>query len=247
MANEKVDFGYRQVDADTKAGLVGQVFDSVAGKYDLMNDLMSFGIHRVWKRQALEKLMVRSGHNVLDVASGTGDLTLLLRKRWGDKIKLVMTDINASMLDVGRDRMLDAGAVDIPVLQADAECLPFQDASFDRIIIGFGLRNVTDKQAALNSMARLLKPGGCLVVLEFSQPVIPLLAKVYDHYSFTCLPWIGKVVVKDSESYKYLAESIRRHPDQETLRNMFTQAGLEDCAYKNLTGGIVALHWGYKY
>lgn len=247
MADEKVDFGYQQVDADAKAGLVGQVFDSVAGKYDLMNDLMSFGIHRVWKRQALEKLMVRSGHNVLDVASGTGDLTLLLRKRWGDQIKLVMTDINASMLDVGRDRMLDAGAVDIPVLQADAECLPFQDSSFDRIIIGFGLRNVTDKQAALNSMARLLKPGGCLVVLEFSQPVIPLLAKVYDHYSFTCLPWIGKVVVKDSESYKYLAESIRKHPDQETLRNMFAQAGLEDCAYKNLTGGIVALHWGYKY
>jgi demethylmenaquinone methyltransferase/2-methoxy-6-polyprenyl-1,4-benzoquinol methylase len=245
---ETTHFGYREVPVSEKAGLVGQVFHSVASKYDLMNDLMSMGVHRAWKRFAIEQMQLRSGLQVLDVAGGTGDLTKRIARRIGHTGKVILSDINSSMLEAGRDRLADEGIVgNVEIVQANAECLPFPDNSFDRIIIGFGLRNVTHKDEALASMYRVLKPGGQLLILEFSKPTLPGLGKIYDSYSFNILPVLGKVVAKDEASYRYLAESIRKHPDQETLKQMMADAGFERSHYFNLSGGIVALHKGYKF
>jgi len=247
MNEQKTHFGYQDVDAAAKAGMVGQVFDSVASKYDVMNDLMSFGVHRLWKRFTLDQSGVRPGQVVLDIAGGTGDLAGQFCKRVGKSGLVVLADINASMLFTGRDKLLDKGLTDnLDYTQANAEELPFADESFDCITIAFGLRNVTDKDKALASMNRVLKPGGRLLVLEFSKPVLPILSKAYDTYSFTALPMMGKLVANDAESYRYLAESIRMHPDQETLKEMMEQAGFVKTRYHNLTGGIVALHKGYK-
>ncbi len=245
--NNSTHFGYKTVDADEKADLVRGVFDSVASRYDLMNDLMSMGVHRLWKRFAVELSGVRTGQQVLDLASGTGDLADRFAGLVGPEGLVVMTDINANMLVTGRDRMADRGhAGNLAYAQVNAEALPFPDNSFDCITIGFGLRNVTDKQKALRAMYRALKPGGRALVLEFSKPVVKPLEKIYDLYSFSLLPKIGKLVTHDEESYRYLAESIRMHPDQETLREMMEQAGFENCDYHNLTGGIVAVHRGFK-
>ena len=248
MSNEKTThFGYETVDVEKKAGKVADVFHSVAAKYDLMNDLMSMGIHRLWKRITIDMSGVRPGNSVLDLAGGTGDLTRKFSTIVGAKGRVVLADINSSMLNVGRDRLTDQGYTgNIEYVQANAECLPFEHNSFDVITIAFGLRNVTDKDAALRSMARVLKPGGRLLVLEFSKPVNPLVSKAYDLYSFSALPFMGKLVANDSESYKYLAESIRMHPDQETLKGMMEDAGLVRCSYHNMTSGVVALHRGVK-
>jgi demethylmenaquinone methyltransferase/2-methoxy-6-polyprenyl-1,4-benzoquinol methylase len=247
VSEQKTHFGYQDVDAAAKAGMVGQVFDSVASKYDVMNDLMSFGVHRLWKRFTLDQSGVRPGQAVLDIAGGTGDLAGQFSKRVGKGGLVVLADINASMLFTGRDKLLDKGLIDnLDYAQANAENLPFADESFDCITIAFGLRNVTDKDKALRSMNRVLKPGGRLLVLEFSKPVLPLLSKAYDAYSFAALPMMGKLIANDAESYRYLAESIRMHPDQETLKDMMDQAGFVKTKYHNLTGGIVALHKGYK-
>ncbi|MDP4530310.1 bifunctional demethylmenaquinone methyltransferase/2-methoxy-6-polyprenyl-1,4-benzoquinol methylase UbiE [Alkalimonas delamerensis] len=241
-------FGYKTVAEDDKVSLVANVFHSVAAKYDVMNDLMSFGIHRLWKRFTLDCSAVRPGQKVLDLAGGTGDLTALFSKRVGPSGKVVLADINASMLAVGRDKLRDQGLVDnIEYVQANAEALPFADNSFDIITIAFGLRNVTNKDAALASMFRVLKPGGRLLVLEFSKPQSELLNKAYDFYSFNLLPKMGQLVAGDADSYQYLAESIRMHPDQQTLQQMMEQAGFAEVSYHNLTGGIVALHRGYKF
>ncbi len=241
-------FGYREVPASEKAGLVGEVFHSVANRYDLMNDLMSLGVHRLWKRFTLEASGVRRGQTVLDVAGGTGDLAAQFAERVGPSGKVVLADINSSMLEVGRGRLADRGiAGNVEFVQANAECLPFPADHFDCISIAFGLRNVTHVDRALASMFRVLKPGGVLLVLEFSKPVIRPLSRAYDVYSFSVLPWLGRVVAKDEASYRYLAESIRRHPDQETLKQMMGQAGFERVSYHNLAGGIVALHKGYKF
>ncbi|HEU4487269.1 MAG TPA: bifunctional demethylmenaquinone methyltransferase/2-methoxy-6-polyprenyl-1,4-benzoquinol methylase UbiE [Povalibacter sp.] len=241
------DFGYEQVPTAEKAARVRAVFESVAGNYDLMNDLMSGGAHRVWKQFTLSQTGLRPGQRALDVAGGTGDLAAGMCRQVGETGLVVHTDINAAMLREGRDAMTDRGIVsNVRYSLANAECLPFPDASFDCVTIGFGLRNVTDKAAALRSMTRVLKPGGQLMVLEFSHPVFPGLKPVYDAYSFSILPWLGKVVAKDEASYRYLAESIRRFPDQETLLGMMREAGLEQCRYHNLSGGIVALHRGWK-
>lgn len=243
-----VDFGYQEVDAAEKAERVRAVFDSVAGKYDLMNDLMSAGVHRLWKRYALSQTGLRPGKAALDVAGGTGDLAAGMARQVGERGLVVLSDINAAMLEVGRDRLLDRGLMrNVRFSLANAEVLPFADESFDCVTIGFGLRNVTDKPAALASMRRVLRPGGRLLVLEFSKPVLPGLKPVYDAYSFTVLPWLGRRIAGDADSYQYLAESIRRFPDQETLRDMMLEAGLEDCRYHNLSGGIVALHKGFRY
>ncbi len=242
------DFGYKEVPADQKAQHVRAVFDSVAGKYDLMNDLMSAGVHRLWKRYALGQTGLRQGMSALDVAGGTGDLAAGMAEQVGDKGLVVLSDINAAMLEVGRDRLLDRGILrNVQFSLANAECLPFADETFDCVTIGFGLRNVTDKPAAIASMRRVLKPGGRLLVLEFSKPVFPGLKPLYDAYSFSVLPWLGRRVAGDSDSYQYLAESIRRFPDQEKLKTMMEDAGLEDCRYNNLSGGIVALHKGFRY
>ncbi len=248
MSEEKTThFGYKTVATEQKQAMVADVFHSVATKYDLMNDLMSFGIHRLWKRITIDMSGVRPGDQVLDLAGGTGDLTKKFAKIVGSQGKVVLADINSSMLNVGRDRLTDQGYVgNIEYVQANAECLPFEDNSFDVITIAFGLRNVTDKDAALRSMARVLKPGGRLLVLEFSKPTNPLMSKAYDLYSFTALPFMGKLVTNDSESYKYLAESIRMHPDQETLKSMMENAGLVRCSFHNMTSGVVALHRGIK-
>jgi demethylmenaquinone methyltransferase / 2-methoxy-6-polyprenyl-1,4-benzoquinol methylase len=241
------DFGYQQVKTEEKAERVRAVFDSVATKYDLMNDLMSFGIHRLWKRYAVELAGLRPGHKVLDLASGTGDLAARFSGLVGPEGLVTMTDINAAMLDQGRARMADRGLIgNVKYVQVDAEAIPFDDNMFDCVTIGFGLRNVTNKQQALNEMFRILKPGGRALVLEFSHPRGEPLKWAYDIYSFKILPLIGKVVAKDEASYQYLAESIRMHPDQETLREMMQQAGFERCDYHNLTGGVVAVHRGYK-
>ena len=252
IANDKdpktTHFGFKQVPVTEKASLVGKVFHSVADKYDLMNDLMSIGIHRAWKRFAVEQMQLRPGLQVLDVAGGSGDLTRRIAARVGQNGKVVLSDINSSMLDAGRKRLADKGiAGNIEIVQADAEALPFSDNSFDRIIIGFGLRNVTHKELALASMYRVLKPGGNLLILEFSKPTLPGLEKIYDSYSFNILPKLGKVVANDEASYRYLAESIRKHPDQDTLKQMMDDAGFERSHYFNLSGGIVALHKGYKF
>ena len=244
----EVDFGYQQVPAAEKAQRVRAVFDSVADKYDLMNDLMSAGVHRLWKRYTLSQTGLRPGQVALDVAGGTGDIAAGMAKQVGEKGLVVLSDINAAMLEVGRNRLLDRGLLrNVRFSLANAECLPFEDASFDCVTIAFGLRNVTDKPAALASMRRVLRPGGRLLVLEFSKPVVPGLKPVYDVYSFSVLPWLGKRIAGDSDSYQYLAESIRRFPDQETLCDMMREAGLEDCRYHNLSGGIVALHKGFRY
>ena len=241
-------FGYRKVDVEEKAGLVRGVFDSVASRYDLMNDLMSFGVHRLWKRFALELAGVRPRQRVLDLASGTGDLADRFADLVGPDGLVLMTDINASMLEVGRDRMINRGhAGNMQFAQVDAESLPFPDDTFDLVTIAFGLRNVTDKQRALEAMYRALKPGGRALVLEFSKPRNRPLEKLYDLYSFKVLPQMGRWVADDAESYRYLAESIRMHPDQETLRGMMEQAGFERCDVHNLTGGIVAVHRGFKF
>jgi demethylmenaquinone methyltransferase/2-methoxy-6-polyprenyl-1,4-benzoquinol methylase len=242
------DFGFQEVPRAQKAERVRAVFDSVAGRYDLMNDLMSGGVHRLWKRFTLSLTGLRPGAKVLDVAGGTGDLALGLAQQVGRSGLVVLTDINAAMLDAGRDRLIDGGVVgNVLCAQADAEQLPFADESFDCVTIGFGLRNVTDKPRALAAMRRVLKCGGQLLVLEFSKPTNAALESVYDAYSFRVLPLLGRVVTGDAASYRYLAESIRRHPDQEALLSMMRAAGLEDCRYHNLTGGIVAVHRGYRF
>lgn len=249
MTDDKTThFGFEQVGWDEKMRRVGAVFDSVADKYDVMNDVMSLGIHRWWKRYAVELSGVRKGQRVLDLAGGTGDLAARLARMTGAQGEVVLADINASMLARGRARLLDQGvAGNVRFVQANAECLPFPDHHFDCITIAFGLRNVTDKDAALRSMYRVLKPGGRLLVLEFSRPAVPGLAPLYDIYSFKLLPLLGKLIANDADSYRYLAESIRVHPDQDTLRAMMQAAGFEDCDYHNLSGGIVALHRGFKY
>lgn len=245
---DTIDFGFTQVDKTEKVHLVANVFHSVAKKYDLMNDLMSGGIHRLWKRFTIDCSGIRPGQTVLDVAGGTGDLTAKFSRIAGPTGKVILADINDSMLKVGRAKLRDHGITDnVQFVQANAEALPFPDNYFDLITISFGLRNVTDKDKALRSMFRVLKPGGRLIVLEFSKPRYPVLSRVYDQYSFRVLPLMGKIVANDSESYKYLAESIRMHPDQETLKGMMQQAGFEGVEYFNLTGGIVALHRGYKF
>lgn len=245
---ETTHFGFKQVAIDDKAALVRGVFDSVAGKYDLMNDLMSLGIHRIWKRLAVQLSNVRKGEQVLDLAGGTGDLSVLFEKRVGPTGKIVLADINSEMLRNGRNRLIDKGLIaNITYAQVNAECLPFADNTFDCVCIGFGLRNVTDKMSALRSMFRVLKPGGRLIVLEFSHPTDKLTEKVYDFYSFSILPKIGKVIAQDEDSYRYLAESIRMHPKQEELKSMMQQAGFERCEYFNMTQGIVAVHRGYKF
>lgn len=244
---DKTHFGYQSVEATEKVKLVGNVFDSVAPKYDVMNDLMSFGVHRIWKQFTLEQSGVRPGNTVLDIAGGTGDLAIKFAKRVGKQGQVVLADINGSMLAVGRDRLIDMGiAGNVAFSQADAEQLPFADDTFDCVSIAFGLRNVTDKEKAIASMYRVIKPGGRLLILEFSKPVLPLLAKIYDRYSFTALPLMGKLVANDEASYRYLAESIRMHPDQESLKQMIESTGFEKVTYHNLTGGIVALHKAFK-
>ena len=249
MADDKqsTHFGFRSVDPGEKAGLVRGVFDSVASRYDLMNDLMSLGVHRLWKRFAVELAGVRPGQRVLDLASGTGDLADRFADLVGPDGLVLMTDINASMLELGRDRMVDRGhAGNLVYAQVDAEALPFPDDSLDLITIAFGLRNVTHKEKALAAMYRALKPGGRALVLEFSKPVNKPLERLYDLYSFHVLPRMGQLVARDAESYRYLAESIRMHPDQATLKAMMEQAGFERCDVHNLTGGIVAVHRGFK-
>ena len=246
--SETTDFGYEDVPRQEKAGRVRGVFDSVAERYDLMNDLMSGGAHRLWKRFALALTGLRRGARALDIAGGTGDLAIGLAQQVGRQGYVVLADINSRMLQIGRDRLIDRGlSGTVDYVQADAQHLPFADGSFDCVTIGFGLRNVTDKQAALSSMQRVLKPGGQLLVLEFSKPLMSSMSRIYDAYSFRVLPWLGRVIAGDADAYRYLAESIRRHPDQETLLQMMRSAGLEGCHYHNLTGGLVALHRGYRY
>ena len=245
---EKTHFGFETVAADEKAGRVRGVFDSVAPRYDLMNDLMSGGLHRLWKRFALKKTALRPGNCALDLAGGTGDLAAGLSRQVGRAGTVCLADINASMLDQARGRLIDQGIVkNVAFVQANAEALPFRDDSFHCITIGFGLRNVTDKAAALRSMARVLRPGGRLLILEFSHPALKFVEPLYDFYSFKILPALGEFVADDGPSYKYLAESIRMHPNQHELLDMMGLAGLEDGHYYNLAAGIVALHIGYKY
>ncbi len=241
-------FGFQQVPTEQKQKKVNDVFHSVAAKYDLMNDVMSMGIHRYWKHYTIEQTFLRPGHCALDLAGGTGDLTEPVAKRVGPMGQVVLSDINAAMLGVGRDKLTNRGIVgNIQYVQANAERLPFNNSYFDCITIAFGLRNVTDQSAALQSMYRTLKPGGRLLVLEFSKPAYPWLTKLYDFYSFELLPRLGRWIAQDADSYRYLAESIRRHPDQDTLKQMMLDAGFDQVTYTNLSQGIVALHIGEKY
>ncbi|MBK1733718.1 bifunctional demethylmenaquinone methyltransferase/2-methoxy-6-polyprenyl-1,4-benzoquinol methylase [Halorhodospira abdelmalekii] len=249
MSEEKTThFGYREVPVNEKARHVGSVFDSVADRYDLMNDLMSAGLHRLWKRQAIAQTFLRPGHQVLDLAGGTGDLARLALDRIGADGRVVLSDINAAMLRRGRDRFINEG-VDERAAYAlcNAESLPFPDASFDRVTIGFGLRNVTHKEQALREMRRILRPGGRAMILEFSHVYIPALRPAYDFYSFKVMPFMGRLIVSDADSYRYLAESIRVHPDAPTLAGMMGEAGFEDCEYKLLSAGVVAIHTGWVY
>ena len=246
--DRKVDFGFEKVSPDEKAGRVRSVFASVAGKYDVMNDLMSFGVHRLWKSFTLSLTGLKTGGRALDVAGGTGDLAMGMLRQVGKSGRVVLSDVNPAMLAIGRDRLLDKGFVgNVECIVADAERLPFEENSFDCVTIGFGLRNVTDKPAALRSMRSMLKPGGQLIVLEFSQLAVPALRPLYDAYSFRILPKLGSLVAGDADSYRYLAESIRKHPDQETLLAMLRDAGLANCSYQNLAGGVVAVHRGYVF
>ncbi len=246
--NDTTHFGYQKVNVDEKSARVADVFHSVASRYDLMNDVMSLGVHRLWKWFTCETSGIRAGQQVLDLAGGTGDLAKKIARLVGPQGKVVVADINNSMLRVGRDRLTDQGmSGNIEYVQADAECLPFPDNHFDAITIAFGLRNVTHIDTALASMFRVLKPGGKLLVLEFSKPVTPGLNRIYDLYSFKLLPLMGKFIARDEDSYRYLAESIRMHPDQETLKQKMQTAGFERCEYHNMTGGIVALHTGIKF
>ena len=246
-AEQTTHFGYKTVATEEKQKLVAGVFHSVAQKYDVMNDVMSFGVHRVWKRYTLEMAAIRPGQQILDLAGGTGDLAALFSPRVGPTGKVICADINSSMLNVGRDKLADLGlSSNLEFVQANAECLPFADNQFDVVTIAFGLRNVTDKDKALASMCRVLKPGGRLLVLEFSKPKHDWLSKIYDVYSFSLLPKMGKLIANDEDSYRYLAESIRMHPDQETLKQMTLNAGFASCEVFNLTGGIVALHRAFK-
>jgi demethylmenaquinone methyltransferase/2-methoxy-6-polyprenyl-1,4-benzoquinol methylase len=246
-SDRKADFGFEKVAWGDKAARVRSVFASVAGKYDVMNDLMSFGVHRLWKHFTLSLTGLRPGQRALDVAGGTGDLAAGMLRQVGKSGRVVLSDVNPAMLEIGRDRLLDKGfSGNVECIVADAERLPFEDGCFDCVTIGFGLRNVTDKAAALKSMHRVLKPGGQLLVLEFSTPVAPGLKSIYDAYSFKVLPLLGRMVAQDAASYRYLAESIRMHPDQETLLGMLNAAGFAETRYHNLTGGIVAVHRGYK-
>ena len=246
-ADAVADFGYERVPRGVKKERVREVFDSVAPRYDLMNDVMSLGLHRLWKRFAIAHSGLRAGQRALDVAAGSGDLSIGLARRVGATGQVIVTDINARMLAAGRDRLLDAGiAGNVAYVQADAEALPLASATFHCVAIGFGLRNVTDKDAALASMYRCLKPGGRLLVLEFSKPTLRILEPLYEAYSFQVLPRLGQWLVDDAASYRYLAESIRRHPDQQTLKELMEKAGFERCRFFNLSAGIVALHLGYR-
>ena len=247
MSYKTTHFGFQTVPVEEKAQRVRGVFDSVATDYDLMNDVMSLGVHRLWKRLAIGMANIQPGQQVLDLAGGTGDLALLIAPKVGPQGRVVLSDINSNMIRTGRARLLDKGiAGNVEYIQADAERLPFHDNSFDCITLGFGLRNVTHKQTALVSMYRVLKPGGRLLILEFSRPAA-LLRPAYDFYSFSILPRLGQLIARDAASYRYLAESIRMHPDQKTLVGMLESAGFEDCSFHNLTGGIVAIHRGYKF
>ncbi len=246
MAKDTTHFGYETVPLADKARRVKGVFDSVASRYDIMNDLMSGGLHRLWKNFTVEQAGVRRGHVALDLAGGTGDLTKDFARQVGERGHVVLADINAMMLREGRSRLIDAGvAGNLSIAQVDAEKLPFTPNSFDCVTIAFGLRNVTNKEIALASVLRVLKPGGKLLILEFSKPA-EAIKPAYDLYSFKVLPLLGKLVTNDESSYQYLAESIRMHPDQDALLNMMEDAGFERCRYHNLAGGIVALHIGYR-
>ena len=239
-------FGFQQVDIDQKQGLVKGVFDSVASKYDLMNDVMSLGTHRLWKNYTIASSNVSKGDKVLDIAGGTGDLAIKFRKKVGDSGKVILSDINGSMLEEGRKNLINHGVIDVDFIQANAESLPFEDNTFDCVSIAFGLRNVTHKNIALKQMHRVLKKGGSLLVLEFSKVENEMLEKIYDAYSFNLIPKLGQFFANDEDSYQYLAESIRKHPDQETLKTMALDAGFGFCEYHNLSGGIVALHKAIK-
>ncbi len=248
MDEATTDFGYKKVTLQEKTRLVDQVFSSVATNYDLMNDLMSLGIHRIWKKIAIQHCGLHTGQKVLDLAGGTGDLTRAFSKAIGASGQVILADINAAMLNAGKEKLLNCGVLgNVEFVQLNAESLPFPENHFDCIAIGFGLRNVTQKDLALQQMYRVLKPGGRLVILEFSKPVLPHLSNLYDVYSFNVLPVLGKFVAKDADSYRYLAESIRMHPDQETLKHMMESVGFESCSYLNLTGGICAIHKGFKF
>ena len=239
-------FGFRQIDSREKSKMVGNVFDTVASNYDLMNDLMSFGIHRLWKRVAIESSSLRKDSKVLDLAGGTGDMVKLMRNKVGEEGLIVLSDINRSMLEEGRDRLINDGVEGINIAQIDAQFIPFKDETFDLITIAFGLRNVTDKDKAMRSMRRALKKGGKLIVLEFSKPTNEIFREIYDVFSFEIIPKIGELIANTEESYRYLAESIRMHPTQEELKTMMEEAGFKDCNYENLTNGVVAIHSGVK-
>ncbi len=245
-SSDTTHFGYKTVSSDDKAGMVRSVFDSVAGHYDIMNDLMSAGLHRLWKRYTVDQAALRPGNVVLDLAGGTGDLTRQFAAKVGKQGHVVLADINVAMLEQGRRRLVDAGiAGNVTIAQVDAQQLPFADRSFDCVAMAFGLRNVTDKNAALTSMYRVLKPGGKVMILEFSEPS-KAIKPAYELYSFKVLPTLGKLIADDADSYQYLAESIRMHPDQETLKTMMQEVGFERCRYHNMAAGIVALHIGYR-
>jgi len=244
--SKQTNFGFRQVNEKDKADLVGGVFDSVAQNYDLMNDLMSFGIHRLWKKVAIETSGLREDFKVLDLAGGTGDMVKLMRNKISNKGSLILSDINWSMLREGRDRLIDEGIEDVQIAQIDAQYLPFKNNTFDLITIAFGLRNVTDKKAALESILSSLKPGGKLIILEFSRPTNEFFRELYDIFSFEVIPKIGEFVAQSEESYRYLAESIRMHPTQEELKELMELAGFSNCNFDDLTNGVVAIHSGKK-